>query len=149
MIKFNKNWGGTTKFCHKFKHGSFCRFFKKDLNQDLGGGTTDKSWAKYFWRTNLQKLIKAVLRIFKVRRKSDNISHLTLSWTTPTKPMITCYLQVMRVWGALRSSAYARWFDLRKLAFKENWYIKKLFEINFSKIYRVAQNSHRNFVRHE
>ena len=91
----------------------FADFSKKDLNQDLGGGTTDKSWAKYFWRTNLQKLIKAVLRIFKVRRKSDNISHLTLSWTTPTKPMITCYLQVMRVWGALRSSVYSKWFDLK------------------------------------
>ena len=99
----------------------FADFSKKDLNQDLGGGTTDKSWGKYFWRTNLQKLIKAVLRIFKVRRKSDNISHLTLSWTTPTKPMITCYLQVMRVWGALRSSAYSKWLDSIKLTFKENW----------------------------
>ena len=93
----------------------FADFSKKDLNQDLGGGTTDKSWREYFWRTNLQKLIKAVLRIFKVRRKSDNISHLTLSWTTPTKPMITRYLQVMRVWGALRSSAYSKWFDLKKI----------------------------------
>ena len=43
MIKFNKNKEVRRNFAINLNMVVFADFSKKDLNQDLGGGTTDKS----------------------------------------------------------------------------------------------------------